>query len=376
MIWTDTAQQLAQFLLDLNIFNSNLKFTHQQSTSTIDFLDITIYKGPLFPFSNILDVKTFQKQLNLFQYLHFSSNHPKNVFKAIIKGECIRYIKTNSTKESYKATVFNFKKRLLQRGYPAILVEKTVRTVNYRDRQNYLTSSRRGKPTKATPPLYKLVPPPHFNYLKQLVIQDFSKLKLMSPRFIHLRQPTLRNRLVRAQINLTDSQLVDLTLALNHEEETSPPKMLVKLPTLRPCRNIITTCKSKCVTCKVHLNTSPTFKSNYPLNQTQYRIRHSFSCHSTYVVYLITCSKCKKQYIGCTTSALRVRINQHRSSIITKQRTFIHKHFNLPDHSITHLKVQPIDTLCSQKTIEHLHSLERFWINTLRTLAPFGLNSI
>ena len=130
MIWTDTVQQLAQFLLDLNRFNLNLKFTHQQSTSTIDFLDITIYKGPLFPFSNILDVKTFQKQLNLFQYLHFSSNHPKNVFKAIIKGECIRYIKTNSTKESYRATVFNFKKCLLQRGYPAILVEKTVRTVN------------------------------------------------------------------------------------------------------------------------------------------------------------------------------------------------------------------------------------------------------
>ena len=68
---------------------------------------LDLYLKNLIPiFTNILDTKTFQKQLNLYQYLHFTSNHPKNVFKALIRGECIRYIRTNSTQESYAGTVY------------------------------------------------------------------------------------------------------------------------------------------------------------------------------------------------------------------------------------------------------------------------------
>ena len=375
IIWTGTVVQLQQFLQDLNKFNPNLKFTHQQSASTIDFLDVTIYKDTSFPFTNILDVKTFQKKLNLYQYLHFSSEHPRSVFKALIKGECIRYIKTNSTEESYIATVFSFRKRLLRRDYPAIFVEKATDTVKYSDRQKYLNKI--SKPPGPPPPLYKLVSPSGFNSLKQLVLQNYSKLKSMFPRFIPLRHPTLHNKLVRAQIKLTDSQFVDLTLSLNLEEEVPPSESLVKLPNLRPLKYSINACKQpRCLTCKVHLNTTPTFKSNYPLNQTQYAIRHTFSCRSSNVVYLITCTKCKKQYVGCTTTELRVRISHHRSSINQKRATYIHKHFNLPDHNITHLRVQPIDTTFPDKNIQHLHNLERFWINTLRTLTPYGLNSV
>ena len=96
MIWTGTPSQLNSFLHDLNHFHRNLAFTHHQSTTTIDFLDLTIYKGPAFHFCNILEVKTFQKELNLYQYLHFTSEHPRSIFKAIVKGEGIRYVKTNS----------------------------------------------------------------------------------------------------------------------------------------------------------------------------------------------------------------------------------------------------------------------------------------
>ena len=286
IIWTGTLVQLQQFIQDLNKFNPNLKFTHQQSASTIDFLDVTIYKDTSFPFTNILDVKTFQKKLNLYQYLHFSSEHPRSVFKAFIKGECIRYIKTNYTEESYIATVFSFRKCLLRRDYPAIFVEKATDTVKYSDRQNYLNKI--SKPPGPPPPLYKLVSPSGFNSLKQLVLQNYSKLKSMFPRFIPLRHPTLHNKLVRAQIKLTDSQFVDLTLSLNLEEEVPPSESLVKLPNLRPLKHSINACKQpRCLTCKVHLNTTPTFKSNYPLNQTQYAIRHTFSCRSSNVVYLV-----------------------------------------------------------------------------------------
>ena len=103
MIWTGTPSQLGSYL---NHFHPSLSFSHQQSTSSIDFLDLTIYKGSSFHFTNILDFKTFQKKLNLYQYLHFRSDHPKSIFKALVKGECVRYVKTNSA-ESYTTVLKN-----------------------------------------------------------------------------------------------------------------------------------------------------------------------------------------------------------------------------------------------------------------------------
>lgn len=68
---------------------------------TIDFLDLTIYKG--FPYHNtdILDTKT---QLYLYQYMSFRPT------KAIIKKECIIYIRTNTM---YEATIHTFKKSVM-----------------------------------------------------------------------------------------------------------------------------------------------------------------------------------------------------------------------------------------------------------------------
>ena len=55
IIWPDTIPKLTKFLDDLNTFHPKLHFTHQYSTSTIDFLDLTIFKGTAFHFVNILD---------------------------------------------------------------------------------------------------------------------------------------------------------------------------------------------------------------------------------------------------------------------------------------------------------------------------------
>ena len=197
IIWTESTQELTSFLADLNSFHPNLHFTHQNSTSSIDFLDLTIYKGTAFHFTNILDTKTFQKPLNLYQYLHFSSNHPRNILKAIIKGKCIRYARTNTTYETYAATVFSFKQRLLKRNYPKEFINKVTTTVQYSNRQKFLQSRQIQQPRTSTP-LYKCLPPPQYRLLKQLVLQDYNTLHFTSPRFITLRHQTLQNTLVRA----------------------------------------------------------------------------------------------------------------------------------------------------------------------------------
>ena len=84
IIWTDTLDHLNSFLLGLNSFHPNLTFTHEHSLHSVNFLDLNIYKGHQFDITNVLDTKTHQKPLNLFQYLHFTSKHPRNIFKALI----------------------------------------------------------------------------------------------------------------------------------------------------------------------------------------------------------------------------------------------------------------------------------------------------
>ena len=373
MIWTDTEDKLNDFLSDLNSFHTNLNFTHEQSHLSINYLDLTIYKGTFFHFTNLLDTKTYQKQLNLYQYLHFTSTHPPKIYKAIIRGECIRYARTNTTYETYKATVHNFKLRLRKRGYPDRVITKNTSIVKYSKRQEYLTHSQRLQPT-CYPPLFKSVPPPNYHLLQQLVLQDYPRLHFTSPRFITLRHPTLQNLLVRTRLAPTDEQFLDINLYLNNNAATAHtttatlPKLQYKTPTIAPCR------QRRCSTCRFHLLTTSTFKDNHKIPIT-YRLRHHFNCTSTNIIYLITCRKCKKQYVGYTTKQLNTRINHHRSNILNKQPILIAQHFNLPDHSLTDLQVQPIDKPTeSNNTITELYRLEHFWIKTLHTTVPVGLN--
>ena len=374
IIWNNTIEELETFLGRLNSFNPNLKFTHEFSSTSIDFLDLTIFKGNCFNVTNLLDTKTYQKPQNLYQYLHFSSTHSPKIFKAIIRGECIRFVRTNTTPEGYAAIVHLFKQRLHRRGYPKALIDKTTSSVKYNKRISYLSRSQRPRPT-CSPPLLKCLPQPQFSLLRKVVLQDYAKLRFTSPRFISLRHPTLQNILVKAILTPTDEQLIDIHLQLgspvpsvSHTETATLPVLHHQTLAIKPCLH------PKCATCKFHLMRTNTFKSKQK-NSNTFRIRHQFSCSTKNIVYLITCMKCKKQYVGHTTKQLNTRINHHRSNILNKKPIYVAQHFNLPNHSILDLKVQPIDKATDMiQPYTELLRLEAFWIKTLCTKVPEGLN--
>ena len=229
IVWTNSTKSLISFLQDLNSFHPNLRFTHEYSETSIDFLDLTIFKGPTFHCTNLLDTKTYQKPLNLYQYLHYTSTHQNQVYKSIIKGECIRYARTNTTKEFYRATLYRFKQRLVKRGYPSIFIDKVFKSVNYDHRQRYLHRHQHLQPT-CSPPLFKCVPPPQYMLLKQVVLQDYAQLNFISPRFITLRPTTLQRMLVKAKLKPTDDQIIDISLAL--ESPTTEHRESARLPNL------------------------------------------------------------------------------------------------------------------------------------------------
>ena len=65
----------------------------------------------------MLDIKSYLKPTNNFQYLHRESAHPKSVFKGFIKGECYRLMRNTSDKDLLEGTLHSFKEKLIQRGY-------------------------------------------------------------------------------------------------------------------------------------------------------------------------------------------------------------------------------------------------------------------
>ena len=91
--------------------------------------------------------------------MHYSSCHQPAVHKAIISGELVRYVRTNTSETNYEVMKTQFKNRLLARGYPKKLIEKVSAKVLYKNRAKFLRKCQPAPP-RFYPPIYKCPPPP------------------------------------------------------------------------------------------------------------------------------------------------------------------------------------------------------------------------
>ena len=162
IIWTSHNEDLQTFMDKINSMHPTIKFTHECSNEELTFLDMTVYKGPKFQETGILDIKTHIKKTNKQLYVHKSSYHPEPCKKAIATGETIRYLRTNSRIETFKNMTSQLKNKLIERGYKATEIKNQIRSINFKDKQTILSST----PHKETKPL---VIPIKFNDNNQLI---------------------------------------------------------------------------------------------------------------------------------------------------------------------------------------------------------------
>ena len=106
----------------------------QISEQEITFLDTNVYKGLRFNTESILDVKTHFKPTETFQYTEFTSCHPLGVKKGFIKGEALRLLRTNSLGFNFEENIAKFKRNLIERGYPEMLIQETLSEVKFENR--------------------------------------------------------------------------------------------------------------------------------------------------------------------------------------------------------------------------------------------------
>ena len=137
-------------------------------------------------------------------------------------------------------------------------------------------------------------------------------------------------------------------------------------------RNGFYTCSDKrCLTCPSALTGDAV-----PITSTSgiFKITKHLTCKSYNVIYVITCKRCKKQYVGKTETTLNLRVNNHRSFINTKKPDPLAKHFYTNNHTFTDFQITAIDFVPHADT-HTLCNKETFYIKLFKTVQPSGINS-
>ena len=117
-----TEEEAKDFVDWMNTLWPGLKFTYNWSNKELAYLDVNI----IMTEEGSLETDRYIKPTNPQLFLHHDSNHPKQVFKAIVYGQAIT-VKTICSKEEFVVKHFdNLRQKFEERGYPLELVEENL----------------------------------------------------------------------------------------------------------------------------------------------------------------------------------------------------------------------------------------------------------
>ena len=134
--------------------------------------------------------------------------------------------------------------------------------------------------------------------------------------------------------------------------------------------------KPRCLTCN-NIKETDFFVCNN--TEKTFKINHKLDCNDKCLVYLLSCKVCGLQYVGQTSDRFRFRWNNYKScqrKIANGEectfQTSLHKHFLSDGHHglLNDVEITLIDKTDASAPTER----EFFWITTLKTLKPNGLN--
>ena len=208
ILFNGSKQDLETFFQIANNIHPLLKFTHEMSSDSIQFLDITIFKGERFRVNQILDVKLYRKPTENFQYLERTSAHPSSVFNGFIIGEIIRIIRSSNNRHDIDKEIKLFKAKLLLRGYNEEEVNKLITKATNRDRRDCLRYKLKDK--RKIPPLVLATKfNPAFKGLNKIIkkhwhlIEKNEAAKILFPRppiIAYKRQRNLKDKLTSSKL--------------------------------------------------------------------------------------------------------------------------------------------------------------------------------
>ena len=127
IIWPHSRDDLNEFMQVLNSHDENINLKCTISEESIDFLDVTVFKGDQFYHNGTLDSKVFFKPTDTHELLHKHSYHPRHTFKSIIKSQIVRFYRICTHKIDFDRACTTLFSTLKRRGYSISFLKKVKR---------------------------------------------------------------------------------------------------------------------------------------------------------------------------------------------------------------------------------------------------------
>lgn len=329
-VWTSTEQDFETFINTLNKQSKSIQLKAEIHTHTVNFLDITTYKGPQFNTTGILDTKVYFKPTDTHALLHKNSYHPKHTYEGIVKSQLLRFHRICNRKEDFEEATKTLFAALTSRGYSRSFLRKILKKYHTRRPE-----------TKKTP----LLP----------IIMDFSQA---TTNFMRRIKNNFNQETENTQV-LQNHKLISAYRRRKNLQDYLVQAKIEPLTKNKPKNNMKTLHKMKWI--------------NNTHSSQHYRIDTPSKPQIKNCIYLIHCSTCKRRYVGETGNTIATRLYQYKYNILKKQNKhrLVIKHFI--QHGWSSLRVVILENNPTWTPTQR-KSMERKWIRQLNTITPNGLN--
>ncbi|CAJ0965952.1 unnamed protein product [Ranitomeya imitator] len=351
-LWDGPADTFALFVSQINGARPELQFTPNCDTNKIPFLDTLVIKNN----QGCLDTDIYTKPTDSNNLLLFSSCHPKSTRESLPRSQFRRVTNIVSNTNLTESRLDDMVQKFRDRDYPdRILQKEKTRALEY-------------LPSRSQSPKQERIPFIHTHHpTMPLIYKTINKhwplLKEAYPQVAAFQAPALMCK--RRPRNFRDSLV----------------KADIRSLTKQPRQQFLGTQRTgtfPCLGCACCANVIKSSEFTHPHTGKKFNIKGFYTCETNFVVYLVKCP-CGLMYVGETIQHVRDRISSHKSTIRLKKTWLpLPHHFVTANHSVSQLQYQVIERVERPRWggdhIKLLKERESFWIYTLQTLAPRGLN--
>ena len=356
--WMGSKIDLTSFLEFLNARDPAIKITWEFDFQKreVNFLDLRIWVDE----AGFVQTDLFRKPNSKNNYLLSSSCHPEHIFKNIPYSLAHRIVRICSRPDDCQKRFVELKDLLLERGYNRNVVDAAIVRAQTLERSEALKKVVRVRgDVKRTKFIIQYDPrlPNLSKILKenwQVMISEDQRLRPAfehPPMVCYKRPKNLKDILCRARL---------------------PP-----LRPIRPPRSGFKRCsKGRCHLCPYTGIQPGEILTHVKIHHSGevIEIKSPIDCQTEGVLYVISCKKCKKQYLGQSKRSAEKRMVDHLNTVRNNNSTNtpVGVHFRSEQHSHADLTMIPVQRIFSKNPHVRL-ARERELINNL-DLIEHGLN--
>ncbi|CAH2329928.1 Hypothetical predicted protein, partial [Pelobates cultripes] len=356
-IWKGSESNLLDFINYINSNQVNLIFSPVFSQNEINFLDLTIFIE-----DEKIKTKTFFKPTDANSFINTESNHHPNWLRGVPRSQFTR-IRRNCTDEKTFLDQASFlKNKFLEKGYANNFINKEIMHSYNKERGDLLINKEKQVTTVNNKFAFSFNTQynTHAKEIKKilnkhwplLLEDDILKTELpLAPQIIFRKGKSFKNVLAPS------------TFKNGNKENTKKSEGFYTCGLCKSC----------------HFKNQKFYNFCSSKTKKNFKIKEHITCNSTHVVYLLTCG-CGTQYVGRTIRPVKKRFLEHFNNIKNQVLTHsvpVHcircQNFNPSTFSCVGIEKVSLDARGGDLVLK-LRQREGFWIHTLKTMQPEGMN--